>query len=154
MLEDKYLNDSTPNADSEPLDVPDSEPPPPDIQSSPVADIEDIWKKPSPVGNSKRISFNKKKRKRDDHVENDFGDKNASSWREALGPQPSCDHFQVPIFLEASSFVIFQLFCVTSTLSFLFSLNVGMAGVSEEEVGLATASSHSYSQRRRTRKTF
>lgn len=100
MLEEKYFNDSAPNVDSEPnpgLDsITDTEPVRRDtLQFSTVADIEDVFKKPSPGSNVKQVSFNKKKRKRDESAEDDFGDKNASSWREALGPPPSCENLQV-----------------------------------------------------------
>ena len=87
---EKYLEDPVP-------EVVDQEPAPEnEAQLSSICDIEDIHKYQQLPAVRKPITISKKKRKRNE-LDNDFGDVNASSWREALGPPPSCDDFQVMI---------------------------------------------------------
>lgn len=158
MLEEKYFNDSAPNVDSKPNggsdSITDAEPVPPGtIQSSTVADIEDVFKKPSPSSNVKQVSFNKKKRKRNESAEDDFGDKNASSWREALGSSPSCENLQVTN--KRSKGPANLDFCLKNSSTYCLMLYViGMVSISEEEMGLAEISSYACSRWRRVNKTF
>lgn len=60
-----------------------------------VGDVEDISEIRTSPNLPKRVSINKKKRKRSEPLDNNFADTNASTWREALGPPPSCDDFHV-----------------------------------------------------------
>ena len=133
---ERYLEDSIPAAsDSMPLE--DAV-----VPSASIGDVEDISANKISPSLPKRISVNKKKRKRNEGPDESFGDINASTWREALGPAPTCDHFDVRDHIPTLHSRIKR----RGRISFCFVSHVtGVVSVSKEEMGLAESQkTHDY----------